>query len=88
MGRRYWSTISIDVDLDDIYEEMSASDLEEMADKLYEGGYFEKYVEKPNKLNSLSSGLDWEDTCDKLASNQLQLTNEEEEIIKKIADRL
>jgi len=87
---RRWSTISIDVDvdLDDVYSEMSSSDCEEMTEWLYDDGYLDKYIEQAKNLVSYSTGHSWEEICNKLYLSQLRLTNEEEEIIKKIADRL
>ena len=88
--RRWGSSISVDLDLDDIFIAMGERDREDMAKWLFDEGYLEKYIEKERAKNLTSpvNGWAWEDTCDKLANNQLRLTNEEEEIIKKIADRL
>jgi hypothetical protein len=90
MRRTSFSSISVDIDLDDIYAEMGSSDCKEMTDWLYADGYLETYLEKERakNLTSTVNGWAWENICDKLANNQLRLTNEEEEIIKKIADRL
>jgi hypothetical protein len=87
---RWSSSISVDVDLDDVFIAMDERDRENMAKWLFDEGYLEEYIEKEQarKLTSTVNGWDWEDTCDKLVNNQLRLTNEEEEIIKKIADRL
>jgi hypothetical protein len=87
---RWSSSISVDVDLDDVFIAMDERDRENMAKWLFDEGYLEEYIEKERarKLTSTVNGWDWEDTCDKLVNNQLRLTNEEEEIIKKIADRL
>ena len=89
MGR--WSnSISIDVDLDDVYSEMSTSDCEEITEWLYDDGYLDKYLERERakNLTSTVNGWSWKEVCHKLSNSQLRLTNEEEEIIKKIADRL
>ena len=90
MRRTSYKSISIDIDLDDIYAEMGSSDCKEMTSWLYEDGYLDEYLEKERakNLTSTVNGWAWENICDKLANNQLRLTNEEEEIIKKIADRL
>lgn len=91
MRRRYSSlTVSVDVDLDDVYSNMSHSDCQEITNWLYDDGYLEKYLEKERakNLTSTVNGWSWKDICNKLSNNQLRLTNEEEEIIKKIADRL
>ena len=90
MRRSSFSTVSVDVDLDDVYSEMSSSDCKEMTDWLYDDGYLDKYLEKERakNLTSTINGWSWKEVCHKLSISQLRLTNEEEEIIKKIADRL
>jgi hypothetical protein len=45
-------------------------------------------VTRSKNLTSAATGWEWRKICNKLFNNQLRLTNEEEEIIKKIADRL
>ncbi len=82
--------LSIDLGLDEVYSQMGTRDCKEMTEWLYEDGYLDIYLEKERakNLTSTANGWNWEDICDKLANNQLRLTNEEEEIIKKIADRL
>jgi hypothetical protein len=84
------SSISVDVDLDDVFIAMDKRDRENMADWLHDEGYLDKYLEKEQAKNlaSYSTGHSWKEICNKLFLNQLRLTNEEEEIIKKIADRL
>jgi hypothetical protein len=69
---------------------MGESDCKDMTEWLYEDGYLDKYLERERSKNLTSTvnGWSWKEICDKLANNQLRLTNEEEEIIKKIADRL
>lgn len=91
MRRTSYKSISIDIDLDDIYHEMSSSDCKEMTSWLYDDGYLDEYLEKERAKNLISStadGWNWKEVCHKLSNLQLRLTNEEEEIIKKIADRL
>lgn len=90
--RRRWKYISIDVDieLDEIYSQMDINDCNEMVDRLYEDGFLEKYIEK-ERAKSFTSPVNrwnWKEICEKLSDNQSRLTNEEEEIIKKIADKL
>ena len=90
MGRTSFRQISFDIDLDEVYSEMGSKDCEEMTRWLYEDGYFDEYLEKEKYKNLTShvTGWNWEEICNKLLNSQLRLTNEEEEIIKKIADRL
>ena len=91
MRRTSFNSISIDIDLDDVYLEMSSSDCKEMTNWLYDDGYLDEYLEKvraKNLTSSTANGWNWKEVCHKLSNSQLRLTNEEEEIIKKIADRL
>lgn len=90
MRRTSFKSISIDIDLDDIYTEMGISDCKEMTSWLYDDGYLDEYLEKERakNLTSHTNGWAWKEICHKLSNSQLRLTNEEEEIIKKIADRL
>jgi hypothetical protein len=90
MRRTSFSSITVDVDLDDVFIAMGESDRKDMAKWLFDEGYLEEYLEKERakNLTSIINGWAWEDICDKLANNQLRLTNEEEEIIKKISNRL
>jgi hypothetical protein len=88
--RRWGGSISVDLDLDDVFIAMGERDRKDMAKWLFDEGYLEEYLEKERakNLTSIINGWAWEDICDKLANNQLRLTNEEEEIIKKISNRL
>ena len=89
--RRNYNSISIDIDLDDIYSGMGSGDCKEMTEWLYTDGYLDTYLERERAKNLTSStadGWNWKEVCHKLSISQLRLTNEEEEIIKKIADRL
>jgi hypothetical protein len=90
MRRTSFSSISVDVDLDDVFMAMGESDRKDITKWLFDEGYLDTYLEKERakSLTSNVNGWAWEDICNKLANNQLRLTNEEEEIIKKIADRL
>jgi len=88
--RRWGGSISVDLDLDDVFIAMGERDRKDMAKWLFDEGYLEEYLEKERakNLTSIINGWAWEDICDKLANNQLRLINEEEEIIKKISNRL
>jgi hypothetical protein len=84
------NSISVDIELDELYSEMSNQSCKEMAEWLYDDGYLDEYLERERakNLTSITNGWDWKGICHKLSNSQLRLTNEEEEIIKKIADRL
>jgi hypothetical protein len=75
-----------EIDVDDFYSEMSSREKEEMYDLLREDGYgssFKLSDEMP------ASVPEWEfiNIISKISSNRLQLTSEEDEVLKKIASR-
>jgi hypothetical protein len=85
-------SISINVDLDDIYYEMSNWDKEQMAEWLYEEGYCtldkddednEFYLTNPTMLDKI-----WVEDMKKLFHSRMQLSVEDEETIKNIVNKL
>jgi len=87
------SSIRVYVDLDNVYDEMDRHDKKTIAEWLYEDGILDTH---PNpEIRKMVRG-DQESIVEKYLRDDLmkiwnsyyQLTNEEEEIIKKIANRL
>lgn len=85
--------ISVDVDLDDILNELSDRELQRLVDDLYDDGYYQQKLEKKLELGSdtdttvsLNEQL-FRAELSKIHSNYLNLTNEEIELIEKIAKR-
>ena len=85
--------ININVDLDEIYDEMTRYDKEEMAEWLLDDGILENH----KNLNIRKLVRDNEESFDeeqfrnnltKLWSNFYQLSSEDEESIKTIANKL
>lgn len=87
------SWIRIDVDLDEVYGEMSRNDKRTMAEWLHDDGILESH---PNpEIRKIVRGDDesfgekeLRDNLTKVWNNYYQLTTDEEELIKKISDRL
>ena len=85
--------INVHVDLDEIYDDMDRSDKRNMAEWLYDDGILENHSNI--EIRKLVRG-DQESIVEKYLRDDLmkiwnsyyQLTNEEEEIIKIIANRL
>lgn len=85
--------VRIDIDLDEIYDEMDRHDKREMASWLFDDGVLESH---PNpEIRKLVRGeedsvgeKELKDALDKLWNAYHRLSNEEEELIKKIAKRL
>ena len=85
------SWISIDIDLDNIYDELGRYEKEQLADWLKEDGI----LPIPTEEDSLYLTGDeshqehfTKHNLIKIFKNYLQLSNEDEELIKKIADKL
>ena len=87
------SYVRIDVDLDDIYREMDRRDKQIMAEWLHDDGILEKHpnpeIRKVVRGDDESFGeKELRDDLTKLWNGHYQLSTEDEEIIKKIANKL
>ncbi len=87
------SWIDVRVDLDDIYYEMGDFDKEKMAEWLYEDGILDKHPNPDIRLlikgNEESFGEEQlRNNLTKLWNGYYQLSNEDIEIIKKIANKI
>lgn len=80
-----WRTVSCEVDIDDFLSSCGKSDIKYIIDYLVEHGD----IEKPSQKNYHKiDDEDWSDGLEKLKINRFKLTNEEEEYINKIIDRI
>jgi hypothetical protein len=87
------SYVRIDVDLDDIYREMDRRDKQIMAEWLHDDGILEKHpnpeIRKVVRGDDESFGeKELRDDLTKLWNGHYQLSTEDEEIIKQIANKL
>lgn len=73
----------VDIDVDDFLDSCSRREKEQLVKKLKEGDLWEDT--KSDKLSLME--LEWNETLTKLSNARLRLTNEEEAIIKKIANK-
>ena len=85
--------IRIDVDLDEVYHEMDRRDKEIMVDWLHDDGVLEGHpnpeIRKVVRGDEESPGeRELRDKLTKIWNSYYLLTNEEEELIKKISSRL
>ena len=83
----------IDVDLDDIWDGMDKNDKRAIAEWLYEDGILDTHpnpeIRKLVRGDNESQGeKDLRDNLTKIWNSYHRLTNEEEEIIKQITNRL
>lgn len=85
---RFYTSGDFDLDVEEIYDELSSSEINELIDILVEEGYVIK-----TKSNSKSPGAqntsEWLFTnmIGKIINNRLRLNQEEEELLQKISDR-
>lgn len=81
----YFTPDDLDIDVDDFFYEMSDDDKVEMYELLRAAGYASSF----KTSDEPTSVPEWEFTniMSKITVNRLQLTNEEDEILKKIASR-
>ena len=82
------ASVSVDVDIDDILWDMSSDELQSLADDLYNDGYIPKQLsggvseERKNIFD-----LEWDELLQKMSKLRLQLSNEDEENIRKILSK-
>ena len=86
------SSVRVYIDLDDVYDEMDRRDKMNMAQWLYEDGILDTHTNPEIKklvIGDMESQGEKElrDSLMKLWNNYYQLTNEEEELIKKLSNR-
>jgi hypothetical protein len=87
------SYINVTVDLDEVYNQMDIHDKREMVEWLYEDGILETHpnseIRKMVIGNEESNGeKELRDNLSKIWNSYHRLTNEEELLIKQIANRL
>jgi len=87
------SSVRVYVDLDDVYDEMDRRDKSNMAQWLYNEGILESHknpeIRKIVRGNEESNGeKELRDCLTKIWNSYYRLSNEEEELIKKISNRL
>jgi hypothetical protein len=87
------SYINVTVDLDEVYNQMGKYDKRDMAEWLYEDGILETHpnteIRKLIRGNEESNGeKDLRDNLSKLWNSYHRLSNEDELLIKQIANKL
>lgn len=78
-----YTEVEVDIDVDDFLDSCSRREKEQIIKKLKEGDLWEDTESENLSLME----IEWSETLTKLANARLRLTNEEEEIIKKIANK-
>jgi hypothetical protein len=81
------SGIYVDIDVDEFVDGCSSREIKELVDYLRKEGHLDEYDDAPDEQMSVLDS-EWAQVIDKISGRaRLRLTNEEEEIIKKIASR-
>ena len=76
----------LDIDVDDFFYEMSDDDKVEMYELLSADGYYSSF-KKSDEIPASVPEWEFTNIMSKITSNRLLLTNEEDEMLKKIASR-
>ena len=83
----FWTKTEIDLDVNEIYENLSDSEILKMVDLLVEEGLvISTNTIKDENMNFMDE--EWKKTLISLMSGRHRLSNEDEEIIKSIANKL
>lgn len=92
-------TAEIDIDPSEFVSDCSSSEIDELIEILHEDGHLTEYFKLNEVLDPNSyvvilgpeanlMDIEWSEVIVKLSRNRLMLSSEEEELIKKIANRL
>lgn len=79
--------ISIDVDIDDMLYNLSDREKQKLVDELYDDGFVQTQISTDDSNNNLLDVM-WTESVTKLLNNRHMLTSEDEEIIKKISNKI
>jgi ABC-type histidine transport system ATPase subunit len=83
----FWTQAEVDLSVDDIYENLSDREVKKLIDLLVSEG---EVISTNTSKNESMSFLDeeWKKTLINLMNNRHRLSNEDEELIKTIAQKL
>jgi hypothetical protein len=83
----FWTQAEVDLSVDDIYENLSDREVKKLIDLLVsEGEVISTNVAKNESMSFLDE--EWKNTLLNLMNNRHRLSNEDEETIKTIANKL
>jgi ribonucleotide reductase beta subunit family protein with ferritin-like domain len=83
----FWTQAEVDLSVDDIYENLSDREVKKLIDLLVsEGEVISTNVGKNESMSFLDE--EWKKTLINLMNNRHRLSNEDEETIKTIANKL
>jgi len=84
----FYEETDFDISVDDFLEECSSFELEEVIDYLEEMGYLKNHKRTPDGNPAGIFEEEFQEKIQKILESRHRLTLEEEEVIKKISDRL
>jgi hypothetical protein len=81
--------IDVEIDVDDMYWDMSRSEKQEMMEKLYEDGYMPKELQEELDGRQPGTNLEQElsDLLDAIYSNKMFLNNDDLETLKHLSKK-
>jgi hypothetical protein len=79
--------ISIDVDIDDVLYNLSDREKQKLVEELYDDGFVQTQISTDDSNNNLLDVM-WTESVTKLLNNRHMLTSEDEEINKKISNKI
>ena len=83
----FWTQAEVDLSVDDIYENLSDREVKKLIDLLVsEGEVISTNIGKNESMSFLDE--EWKNTLLNLMNNRHRLSNEDEETIKTIANKL
>ena len=83
----FWTEAEVELDVNDIYENLSDREVLKMVDLFVEEGLvISTNTSKNESMNFLDQ--DWKKTLVNLMNNRHRLSNEDEEMIKSISNKL
>jgi len=83
----FWTETEIDLDVNEIYENLSDREILKLVDLFVEEGLvISKNTSKNESMNFLDH--EWKKTLVNLMNNRHRLSNEDEEMIKSISNKL
>ena len=77
----------VDVDVDDFWYECSTREKEEFIDMLEHGGWVKRITPKgtdPSERQPSMLDIEWQEMCNKLSELRLNMSREDEDLIKEI----
>jgi len=80
----------VDVDVDDFWYECSTREKEELIDMLETGGWVKRITPKgtdPSETLPSLLDIEWQDMCHKLLGLRLNMSREDEDLIREILNK-